>query len=80
MINSKQIIREVRWALWLTLIYLAGWIGFAYFSPTGRGFLGFPIWFELSCIYFPLLFTLLISVVVKLIYQEVDLDGGKDER
>lgn len=72
--HSTQIIREVRWSLWLTLIYLAGWVGFAYFSPTGRGWLGFPIWFELACIYLPILFVLLTTIVIKKYYKEIDLE------
>lgn len=75
---SQQISKEVRWALSLTLFYILGWIGFAYFSPTGRGILGFPIWFELSCIYLPLLFILVIAMVIKYCFKEIDLEG-KDE-
>lgn len=71
--HSQQLLREVRWAIWLTLIYLAGWVGFAYFSPTGRGWLGFPIWFELACIYLPILFVLLTAAVVKTVYKNIDL-------
>lgn len=74
--HSQQIMREVRWSLWLTLIYLAGWVGFAYFSPNGRGWLGFPIWFELACIYLPILFVLLTTIVIKTVYKDIDL-GGK---
>ena len=74
----KQIDREVRWALYLTLFYVVGWVGFAYFSPAGRGILGFPLWFELSCVYLPIVLTLLITAVVKWIYQDIDLEG-KDE-
>lgn len=72
--HSSQLMREVRWALWLTLIYLAGWIGFAYFSPSGRGMLGFPIWFELSCVYLPILFVLLTVIVIKTVYKDIDLE------
>lgn len=72
--HSQQIMREVRWSLWLTLFYLAGWIGFAYFSPTGRGLLGFPVWFELACIYLPILFVLLTTIVIKTVYKAIDLE------
>lgn len=75
--HESQILREVRWSLWLTLIYLAGWIGFAYFSPTGRGWLGFPIWFELACIYLPIVFVLLTAAVIKTVYKEIDLENNK---
>lgn len=73
--RQQQMMREVRWALWLTLFYLIGWVGFAYFSPQGRGYFGFPIWFELACIYLPILFTLLSMAVIKFIYKEIDLEN-----
>lgn len=69
--HEKQILKEVRWALWLTLIYILGWAGLAYFVPSGRGILGFPLWFELSCLYLPLLFILLLSVVIKRFFQNI---------
>ena len=72
--HSQQIMREVRWSLWLTLFYLAGWVGFAYFSPTGRGLLGFPVWFELACIYLPDLIVLLTTIVIKTVYKAIDLE------
>lgn len=72
--HSQQMMREVRWSLWLTLFYLAGWVGFSYFSPSGRGWLGFPIWFELACIYLPMLFVLLTAVVIKRVYQDIDFE------
>lgn len=72
--RTQQLAREVRWAFWLTLIYLAGWVGFAYFSPTGRGWLGFPLWFELACVYLPVLFVLLTHWVIKRIYQDIPLE------
>lgn len=77
--HHSQILKEVRWALWLTLIYLAGWIGFAYFSPSGRGIIGFPIWFELACLYFPLLFVLLCVIVIKVVYKDIPLEEKHDE-
>ncbi|XLP79279.1 DUF997 family protein [Mannheimia haemolytica] len=61
----QQLTTEARWAVLLTLIYLLGWVGFAYFSPQGRGIFGFPIWFELSCIFLPVLFSLVATIVVK---------------
>ncbi|OOR98906.1 hypothetical protein B0187_06490 [Haemophilus paracuniculus] len=76
---QHQLNREARWAVWLTLIYLFGWIGFAYFSPAGRGLLGFPLWFELACIYLPLGFIGLVAWAVKAIYQPIDLEGKLDE-
>lgn len=76
----QQLNREARWAFWLSLIYLLGWIGFAYFSPSGRGLLGFPLWFELSCIFLPLIFTLLVYIVIKKVYQNISLESVSDEK
>ncbi|AHG72431.1 membrane protein [Mannheimia sp. USDA-ARS-USMARC-1261] len=70
----QQLAREARWAILLTLLYILGWIGFAYFSPQGRGIFGFPIWFELSCIFLPIIFTLIAIIVVKKIYKNIDLE------
>lgn len=75
----QQLNREARWAFWLSLIYLIGWGGFAYFSPTGRGILGFPLWFELSCIYLPLAFTVLVYAVIKIVYQNISLENENNE-
>lgn len=71
---NKQLTTEARWAVLLTLVYLFGWVGFAYFSPQGRGIFGFPIWFELSCIFLPIIFTFIAAVVVKKIYKNIDLE------
>ncbi|WP_150540131.1 YhdT family protein [Actinobacillus vicugnae] len=70
----QQLSREARWAFWLALVYLFGWVIFAYFSPTGRGWLGFPIWFELACIALPLIFTMVVYWMVKKVYQNIDLN------
>lgn len=75
----QQLAKEARWALFLTLIYILGWVGFAHFSPKGRGILGFPIWFELSCILLPIIFTLIATVVVKNIYKNIELEASTDE-
>lgn len=70
----QQLEKEARWAVLLTLLYLLGWVGFAYFSPQGRGVFGFPIWFELSCIFLPMIFTLIATIVVKKVYKNIDLE------
>ena len=69
-----QLNREAKWSLYLTLLYMAGWVIFAYFMPAGRGLLGLPLWFELSCIFLPLIFILISMAVLKAVYKEVDLD------
>lgn len=74
----QQLTKEARWAVFLTLIYLLGWVGFAYFSPQGRGIFGFPIWFELSCIFLPVLFSLVAAIVVKKVYKNIDLEVNNE--
>ncbi|MBR0574256.1 DUF997 family protein [Pasteurella atlantica] len=71
---TQQLLKEARWALALTVFYIVGWVGFGYFSPAGKGMLGFPIWFEFACIYFPLLFIFITFTVVKVVYKEMDLE------
>ncbi|EXI61402.1 membrane protein [Mannheimia granulomatis] len=75
---NKQLTTEARWAVLLTLAYLFGWVGFAYFSPQGRGIFGFPIWFELSCIFLPIIFTFIAAVVVKKAYKNIDLEVNNE--
>ncbi len=70
----QQLVKEARWSLFLTIFYILGWIIFGYFSPAGKGMLGFPIWFELACIYFPILFIFITISVVKLLFKEIDLE------
>lgn len=73
--NHLQIAREVRWAVWLTLFYILGWAGCAYFLPNQAGVLGFPLWFEIACIFVPLLFVVLISIVVKTVFKNIELES-----
>lgn len=69
---EKQTLTEVYWVIGLTLIYLIGWILGAYYAPSGRGLFGFPLWFELACLYLPALFILAISIILKTIYLKAD--------
>lgn len=75
---THQLNKEAKWAVYLTLIYMAGWVVFAYFLPMDTGILGLPVWFEWSCVFLPIIFILLSLVVLKKVYQDVDLDGFND--
>ncbi len=72
---SRQLNTEAKWSIYLTLLYMAGWVMFGYFMPNRTGVLGFPLWFELSCLFLPLVFILISMAVLKLVYQDIDLDG-----
>ena len=52
----KQAAKEARWALGLAIFYVIGWCVCAYLPKDSPGPIGFPLWFELSCIYLPILF------------------------
>ncbi|PHI41196.1 hypothetical protein CBG46_02075 [Actinobacillus succinogenes] len=70
----KQAAKEARWALALTVLYLIGWCLCAYLPEGGKGPLGFPLWFELSCIYLPVLFMVVAYWLVKIVYQDINLE------
>lgn len=76
----KQAAYEARWALGLTILYMFGWIVCAYLPPQTSGPLGFPLWFELSCIYLPIVFIIVAYWVIKIVYQDIDLDDKSEEK
>ncbi|MFS1537410.1 MAG: YhdT family protein [Candidatus Phlomobacter fragariae] len=66
--------KEARWSVFLTVAYLCSWIITAYFSNEGVGITGIPLWFELSCLYLPLIFILLCTLMVKFIFKQMSLE------
>lgn len=71
----KQAAKEARWALWLTLLYVIGWCLCAYLPEGTKGPIGFPLWFELSCLYLPILFIVVAYWVVRIVFQDIDLEN-----
>ncbi|MBO2029015.1 YhdT family protein [Klebsiella pneumoniae] len=65
--------KEARWALWLTLLYLAA-AGRRLSAGVAIGFTGLPHWFEMACLLVPLLFILLCWAMVKLIFRDISLE------
>ncbi|TCJ98297.1 putative membrane protein YhdT [Volucribacter psittacicida] len=70
----QQATKEAKWALFATILYLIGWCLCAYFPPHTTGLLGFPLWFELSCLYLPIVFIAVAYWIIKVIYQDISLD------
>ena len=70
----KQAAKEARWALLLTVLYVIGWCLCAYLPKETVGPIGFPLWFELSCIYLPVLFIVVAYWTIKIVYQDIDLE------
>ncbi|MWP50192.1 MULTISPECIES: YhdT family protein [unclassified Gilliamella] len=73
----KQANKEAKLSLLLTFIYLLGWVICAYCISDKIGFLGLPLWFELSCIMVPLGFILLCWLVVKFQFKNISLEQNK---
>lgn len=68
--------REARWAFGLTLAYLAAWILAAYLPDSGPGITGLPHWFEMACLWVPLLFIGLCWLMVRTIYRDISLEDS----
>ncbi len=76
----RQAGKEARWALGLTILYVIGWCLCAYLPQETRGPLGFPLWFELSCFYLPVLFIVVAYWVIKIVYQDISLESDIQNR
>ncbi len=66
--------KEARWALGLTLLYLAAWLVAAYLPGNEIGFTGLPHWFEMACLLVPLLFILLCWLMVRTVFRDIPLE------
>ncbi|CRL63442.1 hypothetical protein BN1805_02299 [Proteus vulgaris] len=61
--------KEALWALILTFIYLLGWLITAYLPDNTLGITGLPVWFELSCLFLPVLFFFVVLSDGALLFQ-----------
>lgn len=75
----KQAAKEARWALGLAIFYVIGWCVCAYLPKGSPGPIGFPLWFELSCIYLPILFVVIGYWIVKIVFLDIPLDVESKE-
>lgn len=73
----QQANKEAKSSLWLTIIYLIAWLISAYYTSGRVGILGFPLWFELSCIIVPIGFILLCWCIVKFQFKNISLEQPK---
>ncbi|KAA6046798.1 DUF997 family protein [Pantoea sp. Bo_7] len=71
--------KEARWSLGLALAYLLVWALSAWLGGTQSGISGLPRWFELSCIFAPLLFTGLSALMVRVIFRDMSLEDRDGE-
>ncbi len=77
----RQAHREALWAIALALGYFTWWYLSAYqFSAPMEDtrmptlYFGMPLWFLLSCVIGPILFTVLCALMVKYLYRDIPLD------
>ena len=75
----KQATKEARWALGLAILYVIGWCVCAYLPKNSSGPIGFPLWFELSCIYLPILFVVIRYCIDKIVFLDIPLDVESKE-
>lgn len=68
--------KEAKLAVLLTLVYLLFWVLTAYLLGSELGPLGFPLWFEASCIFLPVGFILMCWLVVKTQFKNIPLDAN----
>ncbi|UYI48385.1 YhdT family protein [Vibrio natriegens] len=78
--------REACWAILLALGYFAWWYCGAYVFSAPKDELqlpqlywGMPLWFVLSCVLGPILFTVICALMVKYLYKDISLDKYDDE-
>jgi len=82
---DKQANREAVFAVLLALSYFAWWYITAYgFAPPINDtamptlYFGLPLWFLLSCVVGPIVFTILCALMVKFFYHNVPLNSQQD--
>ncbi|WP_127960020.1 YhdT family protein [Serratia microhaemolytica] len=70
--------REARWAMGLTLLYLAAWSLAAYLPDDKIGITGLPHWFEMACMLVPLLFIVLCWLMVRVVFRDISLEDNSE--
>lgn len=67
--------REALLSVLLACLYMVAWWLTAYLVPAQLTIAGWPLWFLLSCVFNPLLFTVLCIVMVRYCFTAVSLDS-----
>lgn len=78
---KKQIRKEAIITILSFIAYFLWWYYFAYIYPPKnveeyKYILGFPDWFFYSCILGFVLFNILVFVVIKIFFKNINLDTG----
>lgn len=74
--NIKQINKEAIITCLLYLFYFCWWYYFAYIykSDTNEFIFGLPRWFFYSCVLGLVIINILVFIVVKYFFKDIDLD------
>lgn len=70
--------REALFSVLLALLYLALWAACAWLVPPALTLAGWPLWFLLSCLFNPLLFIVLCTLMVHWCFRAVNLDASHE--
>ncbi|CAM3464371.1 YhdT family protein [Pseudostreptobacillus hongkongensis] len=78
---KKQINKEALISIILYFMYFLWWYYFAYIYPPKnveeyKYILGLPDWFFYSCIVGFILFNILVIIITKVFFKNIDLDTG----
>ncbi len=78
---KKQINKEALISIILYFMYFLWWYYFAYIYPPKnveeyKYILGLPDWFFYSCIVGFILFNILVIIVTKVFFKNINLDTG----
>lgn len=76
----QQAAKEARWAVGIAILYVIGWCCSAYLPANQQGLLGFPLWFELACIYTPIVFLVIAYWVIKIAFRDFSLEYEEDKQ
>ncbi|MCU5771263.1 YhdT family protein [Erwiniaceae bacterium BAC15a-03b] len=68
--------KEARWSFALAILYLAAWGLSAWLVGSEIGFTGLPRWFEVSCLYVPLLFLVLCWLMIRTVFRDMSLEDN----
>jgi len=69
--------KEAKLSLYITLFYLICWVLSAYFLGDTPGMLGFPAWFEISCVLTPIGFIFICYLAVKYRFKNISLESDQ---
>lgn len=79
--RSKQIVKESFLTCLLYIFYFCWWYYFAYiYSKREEYILGLPAWFFYSCVLGLVVINILVFIIIKLFFREINLKSEEKEK